>query len=169
MRGLRQVLLVLVVFAVAGALAGVVWEWVWTPPTGVALEQEFLLDGDGLRGEFSGTALYVVIAAVTGLLLGVLVAVLSDRDELATLVVVVAGSALAGWVMLRTGVALGPPDPAPLARAAEDFDPLVDQLGVSGHSPLVAFPGGALLGLIVIFIGLSRRGSDTPTGRRRPQ
>ena len=122
-RALRQVLLVLVVFAVAGALAGVVWEWLWTPPTGVALDEQFLLDGDGLRGEFSGTGLYVVVAAVAGLLLGVLVAVLSDRDELVTLVVVAVGSVLAGWLMLRTGVALGPPDPAPLAQGGRRLRP----------------------------------------------
>jgi hypothetical protein len=168
-RALRQVLLVLVAFAVAGALAGAVWEWVWTPPTGVALGKEFLLDGDGLRGDFSGTALYVVVAAVAGLLVGVLVAVLSDRDELATLVVVAVGSVLAGWLMLRTGVALGPPDPGPLARSADDYTPLVDQLAVAGRSPFVAFPAGALLGLIVIFIGLSRRRSDPPAEQLQHQ
>lgn len=154
---LRQVIGVLLVFAVAGALAGVVWEWVWTPPTGVVIGHEFLLDGPGLRAEFSGTALYVVIAAVTGLLLGVVVSVLSDRHELLTLVAVVAGSVLAGWLMMVVGLALDPPDPGPLARTAEDYTPLQDELQVSGRSPYVAFPGGSLVGLIVVFIGLHRR------------
>lgn len=159
---LRQVLLVLVCFAVAGALAGILWEWLWTPSTGVVLDGEFVLDGDGLRNDFSGTALYVIVAAVTGLLLGVLVALLSQRHELVTLAAVVAGSALAGWLMLRTGIALGPPDPGPLARDAEDLTPLLNELAVAGRSPFVAFPAGALLGLIVIFVGLGRRVSDTP-------
>ena len=157
MRALRQVLLVVVGFAVAGALAGVVWEWVWAPPSGVALGGEFLLDGDGLRSEFSGTALYVVVATLAGLLLGVLVAVLSDRHELLTLVAVAVGSVLAGWLMLQVGTALGPPDPGPLASTAEDYTPLVDELRVSGRSPYIAFPAGALVGLIVVFIGLNRR------------
>lgn len=155
----RRMLLVLVAYAVTGALAGVVWEWVWTPPTGVALGQEFLLDGGGLRSEFSGTALYVVVGTLAGLLLGVAVALLAERHELVTLAAVLVGSMLAGWLMLRVGTALGPPDPEPLARAAEDYTPIQDQLRVSGHSPFVAFPGGALVGLIVIFIGLNRRGS----------
>lgn len=162
MRALRQVLLVLVGFAVVGALAGVMWEWVWTPPTGVALGKEFLLDGDGLRGEFSGTAVYVAVASLAGLLVGVLVAVLSDRDELLTLVAVAAGSVLAAWVMLEVGAALGPPDPGPLARTAEDYTPLVDELQVAGRSPFVALPGGALVGLIVIFVGLNRRSASAP-------
>ncbi|HSP59557.1 MAG TPA: hypothetical protein VLO09_00710 [Ornithinimicrobium sp.] len=158
MSALRQVLLVLAAFVVTGALAGIVWEWVWTPPTGVALGREFLLDGGGLRGEFSGTALYVVVGTLAGLLLGVLVALLAERHELLTLVAVLVGAMLAGWLMLRVGTALGPPDPDQLARAAEDYTPIQDELRVSGRSPFVAFPGGALVGLIVIFVGLNRRG-----------
>lgn len=158
-RALRQVLLVILGFALVGVLAGAVWEWVWTPPTGVALGKEFLLDGDGLRSDFSSTALYVVVASLAGLLLGVLVAVLAPRHELLTLVAVAVGSVLAAWLMLRVGVLLGPPDPGPLARAAEDYTPLVDELRVSGRSPFVAFPGGALLGLLVAFVGLNGRSS----------
>lgn len=157
MRALRQVLLVLVAFAVVGAIAGMVWEWVWTPPSGVALGHEFLLDEAGLRGDFSGAALYVLVASLAGLLLGVLVAVLSDRHELLTLAAVAAGSVLAAWLMLQVGTALGPPDPQPLAAAAEDYTPFVGDLQITGWSPYVAFPGGALVGLIVIFIGLNRR------------
>jgi hypothetical protein len=157
---LRRFLLVLVGFAVAGVLAGIVWEWVWTPPTGVALGQEFLLDGGGLRSEFSGTALYVVVGTLAGLLLGVLVAVLTERHELLTLGAVLVGAVLAAWLMLVVGTSHGPPDPEPLARSAEDYTPLQDELRVSGHSPFVAFPGGALVGLIVIFIGLHGRGGS---------
>lgn len=150
-------LLVLVVFTVAGALAGVVWEWLWTPPSGVAVGGEFLLDGDGLRADFSGTALYVLLASVMGLLVGVLVAVRTDRDELLVLAAVTVGSVLAAWLMLRVGLALDPPDPGPLAREAPDYTPLPAQLEVAGRSPFVAFPVGALVGLIVVFIGLHRR------------
>lgn len=154
---LGRLLLVVAVFAVAGALAGVIWEWIWTPTDGVVIKHELLLDGDGLRSDFSGTALYVMVAAFTGLLVSVLVCVLSDRHELVTLLGIALGSVLAAWLMLRVGYALGPPDPAPLARAAEDYTRIPDQLHVSGTSPYTAFPGGAMIGLIVVFIGLSRR------------
>lgn len=154
---LRQVVVVIVVFAVAGALAGVLWEWIWTPPSGVVIDHELLLDGEGLRSDFSGTGLYVLIAAFGGLLLGVTVGVMSDRHELVTLLAVAVGSVLAAWLMLRVGLALDPPDPGPLARAAEDYTRIPDELHVEGRSPYTAFPGGALIGLAVVYIGLSRR------------
>ena len=161
----RAVLLRLVVvvaaFAAVGAIAGVVWEWLWTPPSGVVIDHELLLDGEGLRADFASTGLYVLIAAVAGLLLSVLLGVLLDRHEVATLVGVAIGSALAAYLMLRVGAALGPPDPAPLARAAEDYTRIPDALRVSERSPFTAFPGGAMIGLIVTFIGLSSRRSRT--------
>ena len=61
-----QALVVLVAAAALGALAGVVWEWVWTPPSGVAFQGKFVLDENGLPGEFSGTGWYVVVAAAAG-------------------------------------------------------------------------------------------------------
>ena len=153
---LRQVLLVLGLFAVGGALAGVLWEWIWSPPVGVVLEGKFLLDGDGLRADFSGTGLYVTIATITGVLLGALVAAVTERREVLVLVAVAAGSVLAGWLMLRVGLALDPPDPRPLAVGLEDFTELPDELHVEGRSPLLCFPAGALVGLIVVFVGLAR-------------
>ncbi len=158
-RALRQVLLVILGFALVGVLAGAVWEWVWTPPTGVALGKEFLLDGDGLRSDFSSTALYVVVASLAGLLLGVLVAVLARRHELLTLVAVAVGSVLAAWLMLRVGVLLGPPDPGRWPGRPRTTRPSSTQLQVSGRSPFVAFPGGALVGLLVAFVGLNGRSS----------
>lgn len=153
----RRAAVVLVLFAVAGALAGVLWEWLWTPPTGVVLDREFLLDGEGLRSAFSGTALYVLVAAVAGLLLGVGVAVLTDDSELVTLAAVLVGSVLAAWLMYVVGTALGPPDPGPLADRAQDMTRLPDDLQVSGWSPFVAFPSGALVGVTVVFVGLAGR------------
>lgn len=154
---LRRFALVVAVFVVAGVLAGALWEWIWTPPQGVVIDHELLLDGDGLRADFSSTALYVLVAAFAGLLLGVLVAVFADRYELVTLVGVVAGSVLAAWLMLQVGEWLGPPDPGPLAATADDYTRIPDDLDVSGTSAFTAFPAGALIGVVVVFIGLSRR------------
>ena len=120
---LRQVAVVLLLFAVVGVLAGVVWQWVWSPPTGVAYQGSWVLDVEGLTHDFSGTGLYVVVGAVAGLLAGAAAGVLFDRDELVTLAAVVAGAALAAWLMKEVGQALGPPDPRPLAEAADDYTP----------------------------------------------
>ena len=165
-----QALAVLAIFAVVGALAGVVWEWLWTPPTGVVVHHQWLQDETGLRGDFSGTGIYVLVAVVAGLLTGAVVALLLDRSELLTLVAVVVGALLAGWLMHRVGSALGPADPHQLARTARDGTHLPARLVLSGSSATRAFPGGALLGLTVVFLGFSRlrrssvRRDDLPVG-----
>lgn len=144
-------------FVVAGVIGGVVWQLIWTPPQGVAIDGELLLDGDGLRSDFSSTALYVLVAAFAGLLVGVLVAVLADGHELLSLAAVAVGSGLAAVVMLQVGQWAGPPDPGPLAAESEDYTRIPDDLDVSGSSAYTALPAGALTGLVVVFVGLSRR------------
>ena len=100
-----------------------------------------------------------MVASLAGIAMGALAGFLFDRSELATLVAVTVGGFLAGWVMQQVGAALGPPDPHPIAETAKNYTPIPADLEVSGRSPWVAFPGGALIGLIVVLLGL--------TGRRR--
>jgi hypothetical protein len=164
---LGQAAIVVVVFAVAGALAGVVWEWLWTPPVGVVIDHQWLLGLSGLRAEFSATGIYVVVASVAGLLTGALCALFLDRAELVTLVAVLVGSVLAGWLMVQVGHALGPSDPRELAETAPNRTRLPSDLRVVGKiwppksireaSPYVAFPAGATLGVAVVLLGLSKR------------
>jgi hypothetical protein len=157
---LVQAALVVVVFAAAGALAGVVWEWIWTPPTGVVVDHEWLVGLAALRSEFSATGLYVVVASVAGLLVGVFCGVFLDRSELVTLAAALIGAALAGWVMVQVGQALGPPDPRELAKSAANRTRLPSDLRLAGRSPYIAFPAGAMLGLAIALLGLSRRHAD---------
>ena len=157
---LVQAAIVLAAFAATGALAGVVWEWLWTPPIGVVVDEKWLLDLDGLRAEFSGTGIYVLVASAAGLVTGTVCGVYLDRSELVTLAAVLAGAAVAGWVMAQVGPALGPPDPRELARGAADGTRLPSQLGIAGWSPYVAFPTGATLGLAVVLLGLRKRPAE---------
>lgn len=153
-----QAVAVLLLFAAVGAAAGWLWFRAWTPPTGVVFEQQWYTDEAGLRATFSGTAWYVVIATSAGLVLGALCAFLLDRAELATLAAVVAGSALAAYVMFRVGLHFSPPDPDVLARTVADDTELAGELTVTGWSPYLAFPFGALTGLAVTFVGFVKRG-----------
>ena len=161
-RLLLRALGVVAVLAAAGALAGVVWEWWWTPPSGIVAHHQWLQDESGLRGDFSGTGTYVVVALVTGAVVAAVIAAVLDGAELVTLVAVLAGAALAGWLMHRVGVALGPADPHHLATTAADGTELPGRLVVSGDSVRRAFPGGALAGLVVVWLGL---GSKRPRKR----
>lgn len=152
---LSAVVLVVLV-AAAGALAGVVWEWAWSPPQGVVAHREFVpTDEAGLRAEFAGTGWYVVVAAAAGLLVGAGVALLADRRPLVALGSLVVGTALGAWLMRVVGVALGPDDPSAAARTAKAGAHVPDVLGVSGFSPYLAYPTGALVALAVLFLGLS--------------
>jgi hypothetical protein len=153
---LLQALLVVVLVAAVGALAGVVWERVWTPPTGVVVRHQWVASSEGsLRGEFTGTGWYVVVAGVAGLLVGAVVALVADRRPLVSLASLVVGTVLGAWLMRVVGVALGPGDPTTLARTARQGAHLPDMLRVSGASPYVAYPTGALLALAILFLGLS--------------
>jgi hypothetical protein len=158
---LRDVAIVLAVFAVVGALAGVWWELWWTPPSGVVLEGAWYPDDDGVRELFSATGLFVVVALTCGVLAGAACAWYVDRAEVLTMLAVLAGSVLATWLMLQVGQALAPPDPALAARTAVDLTELPGTLEISGDGALVSFPAGALTGVVVVFIGL------TPSRRSR--
>ena len=163
---------VLLACAVAGVLAGIVWEWVWTPPSGIAYQGRWVLDEDGLPHEFSGTGWYVVVAASAGLLLGLATAVAARDREVLRLAALAVGAVLAGWVMFHVGHALGPPDPARLARGADDLTAIPGDLRVGGaelherwyaldSAAFVALPAGALLGFAAVMLGLGpRRRSD---------
>lgn len=153
-----QAALILGLFALAGAGAGWVWHALWAPaPPGVAVEGRWLpLPPVGSAAQFAGTAWFVLVGVVAGLVLGVLVGLLLSREELVSLAAVVAGSAAATWAMYRVGVALAPPDPAPLAARAEDGTRLLGTLGVTGASPFAALPVGALVGLVLTYLLVQR-------------
>jgi len=152
---------VVAAYAVVGAACGWAWERLWDPPSGVVYQHQWFADGDGLRAEFSGTGLYVLIAAVAGLVLGMAAALLGGRRPLVALAGATTGAVLAGWLMWRVGTALGPPDPAAAARTAEDGTRLVDGLRVNGLPPLFAFPAGTLAAMAFIFSVFPGRSGDS--------
>ena len=150
-----RLLLTLVGFAIAGVVAGVVWEAFWTAPGGVAIENEWYLDSQGVQDDFSGTGVYVVVGLVGGLVLGLASAFTARGHEVATLVTVALGSAAAAALMAVTGHAIGPPDPRPLAEGEKDFTEIPADLRVVGSTPYAALPAGALTGLAVSFVALN--------------
>lgn len=155
---LRTVLLVLVAYVALGAVAGVVWEWLWTPPGQVVAQHQVFYDSySSLRRVFTGTGLYVLVGAAASALLSLVVSLLARGRELLTLVLVVLGSAIAAAVMLKVGTALGPADPASIAHHTTARTPVHGQLTVEGKtlwgikSPYLIWPMASLLVLALVF------------------
>lgn len=148
----RTALSIVAAYAVLGAVAGVVWEWVWTPPGMVAQQHQLFYDSDhSLRAEFTGTGLYVLIAAIASALLALGVCLLTRGRELYVLLLVLGGSAVAAAFMWRVGTLLGPDNPATVAAHATTLTRLHGQLTVSGKSPYLAWPIPSLLVLAIVF------------------
>ena len=155
-----QFAVVVAVFAAVGAGCGWLWFRLWDAPQGVVFDGKWYLDEEGLRGVFSGTGWFVVIAAAAGLLLGVLCAYLLDRSELVTLLAVLLGAVLATYLMWRVGLALSAADPHVLARSAADGDKLPGRIEVSGSAPFVVLPAVALASLALTFAIFPKRDRD---------
>lgn len=155
---LVQLGLVVLLLALVGVVSGVVWQWLWTAPDGAVVDGAWVAqDEANLRGVFSGTGWYVIVASIAGLVGGGLAALFLDRVPLATLLGVAVGSVLGAFLMFRVGVALGPGDPVAAATSAGADAVIPGVLDVSGSSPFIAMPAGALVALAMVFIGLAAR------------
>ena len=166
---------VVAAFALSGAVSGVLWEWLWEPPTGLVVSGRWVLEPAGPDLAFSATGWYVVIAVTVGVVLSAAIGWVFPGRELVTLVAVVVGAFVAGWLMFRVGHALGPPDPRVLAAGEADLVRLPADLRVAGagtrpsllrpeSSAFAAFPAGATLGLMAVFLmgrGRTARGQQT--------
>ena len=136
-------------------MAGVVWEWVWSPPTQVVEQHQlFYTDYGSLRQVFTGTGLYVLVSVVASALTALAAGLLTRRHELLVLAAVTLGSLAAAYTMHAVGVALGPPDPAQLAKTAADGTHLSAQLVVNGKTPYLVWPMVSLFVLSLVFFAL---------------
>jgi hypothetical protein len=161
---LRTVVLVLLAYAVLGAVAGVVWEWVWTPPGQVIAKHHVFFDSyASLRRVFTGTGFYVIVGAVASGLLALAVSILARGRELLVLALVIVGSALAAALMWRVGTLLGPADPASLAAHTSGRHTVSGELTVQGKSPYLIWPFVSLAVLSAVYFAWP--GRALPKGR----
>lgn len=152
-------LVMLAVFAAAGVAGGYAWRHLWTPPAGEARQGTWVPTPieEGLQNDFSGVGWYVVVALVLGLVLGAVTALVLDRAELAGVLVVVLGSALAAYLVLTVGKSLSPPDPDQVAATSQDGDAIPGDLEFDGWTPLLSAPLGALTTLSAAYLLTTRR------------
>lgn len=141
-------------FLLAGAGCGVLWHAWWAPPpTGVVVDGTVYFRPDA---EFAGTGQYLVVAGVAGLLLGLVVTYLLERDELVTLAACLLGAVAAGLLMAWVGHLLGPESAEAVAARTADFEEIPGDLHAGPASAYLAFPAGTLLGAVIVLLSVTR-------------
>ncbi|MCW2807242.1 MAG: family ATPase [Marmoricola sp.] len=147
--GARDALVVAVWFAVMGAIGAVVW-WQVTPlPEVTKSGGKATLAPDELVKQVNIDGWFFVIAAIGGLASAVILMAWRRRDPLVMVLLVALGGALAAWVMIRVGLALGPPSELTALRSAPDGARVPMQLKL--HAPGMAWvwPLAAVFGAAV--------------------
>lgn len=151
---------VLAWFVVLGVVGALVW-WQLTPLaefTRTASNAE--MGEEQLGRQVSADGWYFTVAAVGGLLSGIALLSLRRRDPVTTVVLVTLGALLAGWVMLRVGLWLGPPDPKSVLPGVAVGAKVPLQLEPHAHGVLYVWPVAALLGAIGVIWGTSEHHDD---------
>lgn len=191
--------IIVAICAGLGFLGGWLWERLWTPGEGLVWQGQWnkgllFLDPKTFaqrwsenvhQDVFSAVAIYLLLALAAGALVGLLAVFVLARRELVTLIALVVGGIVGGWVMGAFGLSLGPADPNTLAPHTADGVLLPDQLQLSGMSWHVdifgwhiapnllylAFPGASLLVLAIAFLALERshRKSSPETPHATPE
>ncbi|MDT9592723.1 hypothetical protein RDV89_06575 [Nocardioides zeae] len=146
--------------AVVGAF---VWFWWWHPVTGVASGGEFYWRTTSIEGSITGTARYLVVATVVGLVGGLLAARRHGRQPWGALGVSVAAGVAAGLLMALTGHLLGPEDADAVAARSEDGSRVLVDLRVEGTGAYLAAPAAALTATAGVFL-VRRRDDEAPAG-----
>ena len=146
--------LVLVWFAVVGVIGAVLW-WQLTPLAEFTrTDTTARMDEAELGRQVATDGWYVVIATVGGLLSGIALLALRRRDPLAMVVLVALGGVLAGWLMVRIGLWLGPADPKTVLHDVAVGGKVPLQLKPHASGVTFVWPITALVGAIGVVWGL---------------
>jgi hypothetical protein len=157
-RTIVRALVVLLLAVGLGFLGGWLWWHWWGPATkGTVYDTAqgphwYDASADGLKREFSATAEYVLVTAGLGIVLGLVCGLLARGRELLFVGLLVVGAAGAAVLTAWFGSELGPPvPPATHANIGKEF---LGHLSVSGWSPYLAGPVGALAGFLVVLLSV---------------
>ena len=186
-RTIVRALVALVLAAALGLLAGWLW-WTWWGPANVGKIYDtpsngptwYDISASGLEREFAGTAEYVVVTAVAGLVLGIVVGLLARGREILFVAVVLLAGAAAGVLAWWLGsVVLSPPDPQQFAtketaKVQKEYPAHLDV--TVGHvtigpwddvpvpTPYLAVPVAGLAGYLVVMLSVQGLGSVPAAG-----
>jgi hypothetical protein len=140
-------------FVLVGAIGAVLW-WQVTPLAEYTRTASNAQMGEVQLGrQVSADGWYFVVAAVGGLLSGVVLLSWRHRDPVAMVVLMTLGALLAGWLVLRIGLWLGPADPRDVLPHVAEGAKVPLQLRVHAPALVLVWPITALLGAIGVIWG----------------
>lgn len=158
---LDDALVVLGWFAALGIVAALVW-WQVTPLAEYTRTATNAQMGEEQLGrQVSADGWYFAIAAVGGLISGVVLLSWRHRDPVATVVLLVPGALLCAWLTLRLGLWLGPSSPKEVLPHVSVGAHVPVQLKVHASGVVLVWPIAALLGAVGVIWG-----TDTRPGSR---
>lgn len=142
----------------AAALVGAVLWWQVTPlPVYTRTDGGGAMDAQQLAKQVSADGWFFVIAAIGGLVSGVVLTLWRRRDPIVTVGLIALGGILATWVMLVVGKALGPEDPGVAFAGVPVGGTVPTQLGLESKGLWAVWAIAALLGALGVLFGTEQR------------
>jgi hypothetical protein len=157
---LRDVLVVAAWFVVAGILGGWIWSVVATPPKVTRVGDSASVPSEELVKQVGMDGWFIVIAVVAGVVSGLVLLAWRRRDPLLTVALVTLGGALASWLMIHVGRALGPSDPIAALRKLPDGAHVSEALKLHAPGAAWTWPIAAAFGALIYLWVLSKPDSD---------
>jgi hypothetical protein len=142
-------LVVAVWFAVAGLVGALVWWQVTTLPTLTRTGDSASQAPNQLVGQVSIDTWYFVVAAVAGLVSGIVLMWWRRRDPLLMVILLALGGGLAAWLMVRAGLVLGPEPELAALRDLKEGAKVSMQLKLHAPGMVWIWPIAAVLGALL--------------------
>lgn len=140
-------------FAVLAVVGGLVW-WQVTPLAEYTrTATNAVMDEEQLGVQVSADGWFFVIAAIGGVLSGIVLLSWRRRDPLLMVIACAAGGVLATWVMLRTGLIAGPPNPDTVLPHAREGAKIPLQLTIRADGLWAVWPVTSMLGALGVIWG----------------
>ncbi len=157
--GALDALAVAIWFAVAGLVGAVVWWQVTTLPKVTKVGDAATLAPEELVKQVGIDGWFFVIAAVGGLISGVILLIWRWRDPLLMVVLVALGGGLASWLMIHVGLTLGPEKEVVALRGLKEGAQVSMQLKLHATGIVWIWSVFAVLGSIV-YVWVLRKPDD---------
>ena len=159
---LTDVSVVLAWFGVAAVLGAVIW-WQVTPLAEFTRTADnATMDEEQLSKQFGTDGWFFVIAAVGGLVSGLLLVSLRRRRPVLMVVLVALGGAFATFLMIEVGLLLGPSDPGSVLASTPVGGSVPLQLKLEAHGVWFVWSIAALVGGIIALWIAEARADDRP-------